>query len=69
MVVSYYTSIKADICRFLDLRMSENLALLSANSNSNLQFLIRSRIEGRYQNLADAEFEKIKEVYEGRNLE
>lgn len=56
MVARYYNSIKEDICRFLDIRMAENLALFQANLNSNLQVLIRSRIEGRYHELAQAEF-------------
>lgn len=69
LVVQYYTSIKQDISRFLDLRMNQNLALFTANSNQNLQFLIRSRIEGRYYELPDTQFLKIKAVYDGRNLE
>lgn len=44
MAVQYYTKLKEDLVKFVDLRMNQNLAIFNSKSNSNLQFLIRSRI-------------------------
>lgn len=44
LVSQYYDNIKADIIKFVDLKMNENLAFFNSKANSDIHFLIKSRI-------------------------
>lgn len=68
IVVQYFNCVKEDFMKFVDLSLAETLAVFRTGRNSDLGFLVRARIQGKYHELPSQQFKKILEVYEGKNL-
>ena len=52
----------------LENRKTNNIRLLAQNSNSDIDCLIKARIQGKYHELSQETFAKIKQVYDGMDL-
>lgn len=68
MIQQYYDNIRKQVCDMIEKKKSQNMKMLSDNSNSQMGMMKHARIKGDYYNLDDKLFQLSLKIYNGQNI-